>query len=201
VAAFIPPGTGTILDIGCAQGAFLKSVKDLTGAETWGVESVEEAARVAGGQVDHLLLGKIEEVLDLLPGNYFDCITFNDVLEHLMEPAQVLQMVKPKLSARGVIIASIPSFRFIRNLVEIVVRKEWEYKELGILDSTHLRFFTKKSMKRMFEEAGYEVVRQEGISPIGTWKFRLLNTATLGILNDTKYAQFVCIARVAGSAG
>jgi 2-polyprenyl-3-methyl-5-hydroxy-6-metoxy-1,4-benzoquinol methylase len=154
---------------------------------------------VARGRAHTILAGKIEEALASLPDSYFDCITFNDVLEHLMEPGQVLRMVRPKLSARGITIASIPNFRFFRNLYEIVILKEWEYKESGILDLTHLRFFTKMSMKRLFEEAGFEVVTQEGISPIDTWKFRLLNAATLGILNDTKYAQFVCVARTAGS--
>lgn len=195
VAAYIPGSTKTILDIGCGRGNFLKLIKEQTGAETWGIELVPEIAEKAKGQVDNILTGKVEEQIDSIPNGYFDCITFNDVLEHLLEPTEVLKLLKPKLGTNGIIVASIPNVRFISNLYELLIKKDWEYKAAGILDSTHFRFFTQKSMKRMFETAGYQIIKIEGINEIKSWKFRLLNLLTFKILNDIQYSQFVCVAK------
>lgn len=193
VASFVPSTTKTILDIGCGQGAFLKLVKEQTGAETWGIEVVIEVAKKAKNNIDKILTGKVEDVLNSIPDDYFDCITFNDILEHLLEPSDVLKMIKPKLSDKGIIIASIPNVRYFSNLYELFIKKDWEYKDAGILDSTHLRFFTQKSMKRMFEEADYNLIKQEGINKIISWKFQLFNILTMGIFNDTKYMQYCCV--------
>ena len=82
----------------------------------------------------------------LLPDNNFDVVIFNDVLEHFENPWAVLENVKTKLNASGVVVASIPNVAYITNLVELILKKDWRYKpEGGILDKTHLRFFTKKS--------------------------------------------------------
>lgn len=194
IASFIPQNIKTILDIGCGQGAFLKLVKKRTGAETWGIEVVFEVAEKAKDHVDKIVTGKVEDVLNLIPDAYFDCITFNDVLEHLLEPTDVLKMIKQKLSPKGIVIASIPNVRYIKNLYELLIKKDWEYKGAGILDSTHFRFFTQKSMKRMFEEAGYKIIKQKGINKIGSWIFRFFNLITFRFFSDTKYLRYVCIA-------
>jgi len=196
VVAFVPLNIRTILDIGCGQGLFLKLVKEKTGAETWGIEIVTEVAEKAKNIVDRILSGKVEELLSSLPDGYFDCITLNDVLEHLIDPTEILKAVRPKLSKNGIIIASIPNIRYIYNLYDLLIKKDWEYKDSGILDSTHYRFFTKKSTRRMFEAASYKILHQEGINPNRTWYFRLFNGLTLGILNDTKYLEFISIAKV-----
>lgn len=195
IAAFVPNNIVAILDIGCSSGTFLELVKEQTGAETWGVEAVQEIAETAKLKVDHILTGKVEDVINSIPDGYFDCITFNDVLEHLLEPTDVLKLIKPKLSEKGIIIASIPNVRYFYNLYELIIKKDWEYKDAGILDSTHFRFFTQKSMKRMFENAGYKVIEQQGINEILSSKFRLFNWLTIGYFSDSKFCQFVCIAK------
>jgi len=194
IAALVPKKIKAILDIGCGQGDFLGLIKQQTGAESWGVEMVTEIGEKAKIRVDHILIGRIEDVIDSLPDSYFDCITFNDVLEHLLEPSIVLKMIESKLSENGIIIASIPNVRYISNLYELLIKKDWEYKDAGILDSTHFRFFTQKSMKRMFENVGYKLIRQDGINATGSWKFKFLIFFTIGFFSDTKYNQFVCIA-------
>lgn len=195
IEAIVPLSTKTILDIGCGEGEFLKLVKEVTSAETWGIEMEAEVAKKALAKADKILAGKIEDVLYSIPDNYFDCITFNDVLEHLQEPLDILKMIKTKLTQKGIIIASIPNVRYFYNLYDLLVKKDWEYKETGILDSTHLRFFTQKSISRLFNEAGYEIVSQKGLNGINSWKFRLFNLTTLGIFGDTKYLRFVCIVK------
>ena len=175
VASWVPQKTRKILDVGCGEGFFLKLIKEKTGAETWGIEVEMEVADKAKDKVDNILIGKVEDVLNLIPNDYFDCITFNDVLEHLLEPTDVLIMLKSKLSEKGIIISSVPNVRYFYNLHELIIKKDWDYKNSGILDSTHFRFFTKKSMKRMFEKAGYYIIKQEGIHELTSWKIRLFN--------------------------
>ena len=194
VVAFIPKDIKTILDIGCGEGNFLKSVKDLTGAETWGVELVTEVVDREKNNINNILIGKIEDVLNQIPDSYFDCITLNDVLEHLIDPTLILTDIKSKLKDTGLIIASIPNVRFIDNLFELIVKKDWEYKNFGILDFTHVRFFTQRSMRRMFQNAGYLVKMQKGINKTNSFKFKLFNILTLGFFVDCQYLQFVCIS-------
>lgn len=79
---------------------------------------------------------------------------------------------------------------------------DWRYEGEGVLDATHLRFFTRRSIGRMFEEAGYEIIRLEGINiQVRGWKFELLRLLTAGRLDDIKYWQFAVVARrpVAGT--
>lgn len=194
VAKYIPSEIKSILDVGCGQGAFLQLIKEKTSAKTWGIEMEPEMAEIAKKHTDTVLIGKVEDVIGSLPDRYFDCISFNDVLEHLLAPADILQLIKPKFSNNGILVASIPNVRYFGNLYELIVKKDWEYKDAGILDATHLRFFTKKSMKRMLELAGYKIVLQVGVNPITDLRFKLFNTLTLGTVNDTKYLQYVCIA-------
>jgi len=193
IVSFLPENISKILDIGCGQGHFLKLVKEVTYAETWGLEMVATEANIAKNYVDKILVGRIEDSLELIPDNYFDCITLNDVLEHLIEPKEVLKMISEKLTQNGIIVASIPNVRFIENLYELIIKKDWEYKTEGILDYTHLRFFTKRSMKRLFVEAGYKLLKQEGINKTRSRKLQILNFFTFGFFSDTKYCQYVCI--------
>jgi 2-polyprenyl-3-methyl-5-hydroxy-6-metoxy-1,4-benzoquinol methylase len=194
VASFVPVNIGRILDVGCGQGAFLELIKEKTGAETWGIELMPGITEVR--KVDKILTGSVEDLINDIPNDYFDCITFNDILEHLLHPTEVLKMMSPKLTKTGIIIASIPNVRFSANLYELLIKKDWAYKDYGILDSTHIRFFTQISMKRMLEEAGYKVNCQEGINMNSSWKLRLFNFFTFGFHSDIKYEQFVCIGSI-----
>lgn len=195
IRRFIPTNIKTILDVGTGEAYFLKSVKEELLAETWGVEVSEEVAQKAQQNADKILIGKLEDIITYLPNNYFDCITFNDVLEHILEPANTLNLIKSKLKEEGIIIASIPNVRYFFNLRDLIVKKDWRYTDAGILDSTHFRFFTQKSMARLFVESGYTIQNLEGINGIKSWKFSLFNIFTFGFFKDTRYLQFLCIAK------
>lgn len=187
----IPISIKTILDIGCGKGEFLKAVKSKTNAETWGVEMIYSETQNSSSSIDHFISGRIEDVIDELPDEYFDCITFNDVLEHLVEPQEVLRLISPKLKQSGFIVSSIPNVRYINNLYELLIKKDWEYKEEGILDSTHLRFFTMKSIDRLIESAGFFIDTKYGINRNKGFKVKILNLVTLGFFSDTQYLQFL----------
>ena len=99
-----------------------------------------------------------------LPRAYFDAVVFNDSLEHFPYPEPPLALARELLAESGALVCSVPNVRYIDNLLHLLMDKDWQYRESGILDRTHLRFFTKRSLIRTLGEAGFEVRRIEGIN-------------------------------------
>ncbi|UCB56653.1 MAG: class I SAM-dependent methyltransferase [Candidatus Omnitrophota bacterium] len=193
---YIPEDSGRILDVGCGAGLFAGRLKEKLKAEVWGVEIDKSAAALAQDRIDRVLVGDISKLQDELPKAYFDCIIFNDVLEHLVDPFGLLSKIKDKLDSNGAVVSSIPNVRFLRILKDLLLKKQWKYAECGILDKSHLRFFTRQSIIDMFGVLDYEILKIEGLSPRKTsWGFNLLSFLTLGNLSDTKYPKFACIAK------
>jgi 2-polyprenyl-3-methyl-5-hydroxy-6-metoxy-1,4-benzoquinol methylase len=194
---YIPNNTRTLLDIGCGEGAFGYELKQRRITEVWGIEVVSQIAEKARERIDRVIVGDCEiDDIDL-PTNFFDCIVFNDILEHVRDPWSVLKKLKQCLSKDGCVVASIPNVRYYTNLKALLLRKEWKYKSCGILDYGHLRFFTEKSILSMFDECGYSVTKIEGINPLKlSWKLSLVNKIGRDFLGDTKFLQFACVAKV-----
>lgn len=192
---YIPQFATKILDVGCGEGVFGLQLKQRQNAEVWGVEIQSDAATVANQRIDRCLTGDISLLVGDLPVAFFNCIIFNDILEHLVDPFDVLSRIKPTLSAHGVFVCSIPNVRYYYTLKELLFRKQWQYKDSGVLDKTHLRFFTKKSIIDMFTSLGCKIVRIDGINKIASWKIKLLNILLFGYLSDTLYLQFACVAK------
>lgn len=193
---YIPTNAKRILDVGCSAGGFCASLTRYD-REIWGVEMNSDAAQNANKICNFVLVGEFESVFEKLPKNYFDCVIFNDVLEHMYSPWDTVRMVKSLLSPTGILVSSIPNFRYISNLItEILYAGEFQYKEVGgILDDTHIRFFTTKSIKRMFREQGYEVLVHDGIKPCISWKEKLFIRLTFGFLKDARYKEFATVAK------
>lgn len=196
LSPFIPTEIKRSLEVGCAKGFFSETLKKEKNAETWGIEMVEEVAEIAGTRMDRVLKGPFEDVYQQLPEKYFDCIFFNDVLEHMAYPDENLRRVKSKIAPGGLIVASIPNIRYIGAMVDLVWKGDWEYKESGVMDKTHLRFFTKKSILRMFDNCGYQICRIEGINPISpTCLTSIINKLLLNRIDDVRYSQFAVVAK------
>lgn len=198
---FIPKGVRLVLDVGCSSGVFGNSVKKQFNCEVWGIEPDKRAAQKAQTLLDKVYNTFFDEHIDL-QNRKFDCIIFNDVLEHLVNPFDALELCKRNLSSNGVIVSSIPNIRFFDAVYHIVFQKDFKYEGAGIFDKTHLRFFTKKSIERMFSEAGYKLVTIEGINSIkeinnkGYRNFNILNTLLLKSISDMEYQQFAVVARL-----
>jgi|GEM_PF-542531 len=157
IQSLVDDSAKTILDIGCGSGIMGLELKKKNTAEIWGVELNESAALKARQHLDCVLQGPIERNIELLPEDYFDTIIFADVIEHLVNPAEVLESIKPKLHKNGQLILSIPNVRFW-NVIVNLLEGNWEYEETGILDKTHLRFFTYSSILNLLRCAGYDIV-------------------------------------------
>jgi len=193
---FIPENCRVILEVGCSGGLFGESLKKIRKAEVWGIEPNVEVATYAAIRLDKVITSDLSAALPDLPSGFFDCIICNDVLEHMINPEKILEDCKRLLSVQGYIISSIPNVRYIGNLVELLFKKDWKYKAGGILDHTHYRFFTQKSIIRMFTHSGYRIIKCEGINPTYSWKTRLLGPLTFGYFTDVKFLEFATVAQI-----
>ncbi|WP_109298779.1 bifunctional 2-polyprenyl-6-hydroxyphenol methylase/3-demethylubiquinol 3-O-methyltransferase UbiG [Aquimarina sp. AU474] len=191
---YLPDNPKKIIDIGCGNGAFANMLKEKTGAEAWGIEYMDDEAQIAKEKLHKVFSGKCEDYLDELPDGYFDVVYFNDVLEHLVDPYMVLEKVKHKLTPTGVVISSIPNVRYYGTFLKVLFKKEWKYEGHGVMDKTHLRFFTGKSIRRMYEELGYSVLTHEGINRSKSIRPYLYNIPLLFSHLDIRYPQYATVA-------
>jgi 2-polyprenyl-3-methyl-5-hydroxy-6-metoxy-1,4-benzoquinol methylase len=196
---FLPKNYSKVLEIGCSTGNFKEILPDTLLTEFWGVDPSEKSAEIAKVKMDKVLVGFYEQVENEIPNNYFDLIIANDVIEHMADQWTFLQSIKKKMTANASIVLSIPNVRFYNNLKKLLYDKDWQYEDAGILDRTHLRFFTKKSIVRLLNENGFEIEKIKGINPaagIGKLNFIGLKILQLMFGSDIKYFQFGVRAKV-----
>lgn len=194
---YIPGHARCFLDVGCGGGVFAESVKHYVGgSEVWGVEVLGAAADEASKKIDRVIVSSAEDALSKLPDRYFDCVFFNDSLEHFVDPFSYLAEIRKKLRPGGFVVASIPNVRHYKVLFDLLFRGDFRYTDAGVLDRTHLRFFTPNSMRRLFEEAGFEILTLEGLRGCRKVKVRLWSWLTFGKLDDIRFTQFAAVARL-----
>ena len=154
----IPEGSNRILEVGCGTGSTLIKLKELHKAqEIYGLELNGEVLQEHIKDIDKVIIGDVERVEPPFQEEFFDYIIFADVLEHLIEPEEVLKRYMKYLKKDGAIIASIPNIKNYTVLFDLVIRDRFEYRDAGILDRSHLRFFTKKEIVDMFERTGMHI--------------------------------------------
>jgi 2-polyprenyl-3-methyl-5-hydroxy-6-metoxy-1,4-benzoquinol methylase len=156
IERLIPRNPKIILDVGCSTGTLGVAIKASTGAQVFGIELSEAMANEAIQHLDRVFVGDAAEIIlrEKLGNHQFSTIIFADVLEHLVDPWAVLKAAATHLETEGTIIASIPNIRHIDTLYNLVFKGYWPYRDRGIHDRTHLRFFTKKNILELFEHSG-----------------------------------------------
>lgn len=177
-SSFVPQA---ILDVGCGEGhtaAYLK--KRYETAQVIGIEVNADVAALARENVDQLIEGSIESPDILLPMNHFDLILCLDVLEHLNDPWKTLSRLKESLSRQGLMLISLPNIQNWRVIMNLL-RGWWEYSDSGIMDRTHLRFFTSKSAQKSLNQVGLHIVQSQ--RSMGK-KVKVLNFITCGIFSS-----------------
>lgn len=196
---FVPRTARVLLDVGCGDGSFaagLRAERQAEGRtlEIWGLELDGQAAALAAERLDRVITGPAEASVAELPDGRFDCVVLNDILEHLAWPEKLLHALHRVLAPGACLVASLPNVRHFHNVWDLVVRGDWGYQDEGIRDRTHLRFFTRSSMRSLFERSGYRLLQQVGINPTRSWRFRLCNLLCCGGLAEMRYLQFACVA-------
>jgi 2-polyprenyl-3-methyl-5-hydroxy-6-metoxy-1,4-benzoquinol methylase len=163
LALSLVPPRSCVLELGCATGYVTRLLTEKKGCRVTGVELMREAAEGARPYCQSLIVGDLEapEVLGQITGEY-DVILAGDVLEHLRYPDQLLVALRPRLAPAGVWVISVP------NVAHWSVRKElllgrFDYTARGIMDASHLRWFTPRTLAEMLRRAGYHIRSQEAI--------------------------------------
>jgi O-antigen biosynthesis protein len=148
----------TVLEVGCGSGATARAIKERFSSIAYlGIEIDQMAAAGARESIDRVLTGDIEKMnLDYydIRRDSIDLVICADVLEHLYDPWKVLRMLHPYLRADGRIIASIPNIQNIR-VIQSLIKGRWAYANMGLLDATHIRFFTLAEIGKLFGVSGY----------------------------------------------
>jgi SAM-dependent methyltransferase len=172
-----------VLEIGCASGQTLAYLHGLGAEYTVGIECSPQAADQARSRkgVDRILVGDIERMyLDLEPAS-FDLLVAGHVLEHLADPWKSLRRLRTFLRPGGQLVAGLPNVRNQSVLLPLLLRGKWQYEPSGIMDWTHLRFFSRQTIQQLFESTGFHVDR---IVPEFGRKSALASAATLHLFQD-----------------
>ena len=174
----IPNDARCILEIGCGTGRTGQELKKRNGAFVAGIELNPIAANLAKDVLDDVIQGDIATIDLPYTAGSFDCIIFADGLEHLVDPLSVLMKVRPLLKNQGTVVTSIPNVQF-HGVIHQLIEGNWTYEKEGILDETHLRFFTYKEIEKMFVKAGYGIHAVEEVMDPQYEKISLNNTSAL----------------------
>jgi methionine biosynthesis protein MetW len=151
----------TLLDVGCAQGHLMTSARD-AGWITTGIEFDETDAKISQQFGLHVHHGSAEVKLKEID-EVFDLVVIADVLEHLVDPKNVLELVRNRLKDDGKVIISLPNIAHLSVRMQLMFG-QFTRTDRGILDRTHLHFYTKKSIESLCHEAGY-VVTSWAVTP------------------------------------
>jgi SAM-dependent methyltransferase len=196
LVARVPAGAKAVLDVGCARGETARALRRAGVARIVGIEpdagDAAEAARVC----DLVLPALLEDVREDFAG-LFDAVLFGDVLEHLVDPSEALVRVRPWLSPRGAVVASVPNLGHW-SVVADLLEGRFDYVPYSILSGTHLRFFTRQTVTDLFEACAYSVENVETVtfpaSPEGARKLAFLSSLP-GASPDLTAAEFLVVAR------
>ena len=156
VRSYCSPGA-RVLDVGCAAGDLGEALTTL-GYVVTGIEADPEAASVASGRLHDVQLADVQAVpIPQIVRGTFDAVLFGDVLEHLSNPEEVLRSARDVLSDGGVLVASIPNIAH-GSVRLALLQGHWDYTDEGLLDRTHVHFFTLASSTALFRKVGLSVI-------------------------------------------
>lgn len=200
ILPLLPPGCGTLLDVGGGTGATAAWLRSQGRADRVGV--VDRVCS-AGPGLNFAHAGDVEEpaflqtVLDA--EGPFQTILCLDILEHLRDPWAVVRRLHAGLAPGGTIIASIPNVRNFKALGPLALRNRWDLTDAGILDRTHLRFFVRDTAVALMTSSGL-ALEQVRAKPSGGRSVRLFRALTAGLLNSFTDLQYLIRVRNTGAA-
>lgn len=159
IEPLLPKALDAVLEIGCGSGSTMEWIRSVRPTRyAAGVELFPAAAEIAKSVFDAVETADVNSARYNFEVGQFDAILALDVLEHLADPAPVVRRLCEKLKPGGVFIASIPNIAHYSASLPLLFRGTWEYEDEGLLDGTHLRFFTRRSALALFTDVGLRIV-------------------------------------------
>lgn len=147
-----------VLELGCAYGVMTKVLVEYNGCTVFGIEYDEASAKHAAPYCEELRLLNIEDQNweDIFGATRFDVILAADVLEHLRDPQKCLISLRKYLKPDGYFVLSVPNIAH-SGIVAELLNEDFRYRKTGLLDSTHLRFWSVKGVERLLADSGYVI--------------------------------------------
>jgi 2-polyprenyl-3-methyl-5-hydroxy-6-metoxy-1,4-benzoquinol methylase len=179
IAPLLPASCGSVLELGCGGGATLAWLKSSGRAShTTGMELCAEPASRARTCVDRVIDGDLDETIGALVPGSFDLVLCLDVLEHLVDPWATVKQLHGLVRPGGSIIVSLPNVGHHSVVLPLLTSGRWRYEDAGIMDRTHLRFFTRKGARELLTQGGFEIAGSvdTGVRPTRLrecWKYLL----------------------------
>jgi len=189
----VPRDARRVLDVGCGSGGTGAALKRRQQVEVHGIELHEEAAEKARLVLDGVIRGDAEKMTLPFRPAYFDCIIYGDIVEHLVWPGDVVRRHRTFVAPHGCIIVTVPNVQYIGVLLKLVLG-QWQYTPFGILDSTHLRFFTRRGIAEMLTAAGYQVVVVRHSHGPRRW-LELVDGCTFGCFRSLLSYKYTVVGR------
>jgi 2-polyprenyl-3-methyl-5-hydroxy-6-metoxy-1,4-benzoquinol methylase len=186
VQTHVPLDAERILELGCSTGAFGAAIKARQQAYVLGVEIDPDYAADAATRLDRAVCLSAEHFLAAAPDEAaFDCLVCADVLEHLVNPVDVLRRSAALLEPGGVVVFSIPNVLYWPQFKR-VLKGDWPEEDEGIFDRTHLRWFTPATAARLARDAGLSDV---AVHPV-EWAMRRKYRAMSSLLKAVGMGRF-----------
>ena len=191
----VPLQSGSVLDIGCGRGVLGQKIKE-RGFSVWGIEQNITAVQAAQKKLDRVIAADITDVTLLsqeLHEKTFDYLIFSDVLEHVADPLSLLKHYRQFCHNNTQVLVSLPNVANWQTRLSVLFG-QFNYKDSGVMDRTHLRFFTFKTAKRLLIESGYTIEQVDctpyiirAVLPLIKYLFKKEDTATIA---NSKSFQF-----------
>jgi len=154
----VPSEARRVLDVGCGAGALGAALREERGIEVMGLELSPGAAARARERLDAVVVADLDALDDLpFDRGSFDAMVFGDVLEHLRDPHRLLRVLRPWLADDGALVCSIPNVGHWSVVLPLLTRDRWPYADAGLLDRTHVHFFTLAEAELMLRDCGFTV--------------------------------------------
>jgi 2-polyprenyl-3-methyl-5-hydroxy-6-metoxy-1,4-benzoquinol methylase len=190
---FLPEQFGMVIDVGGSSGATLSAIKaKWPSTRTVCIDRHEASIETARRRGHEAFVCDLENEIPDVFGTG-EVVLFLDVLEHLTEPWQLLTRITSRLPSGAVVIVSLPNVRFWEASFRLFVLGKWTLKDAGILDRTHLRFFTRQSGAELLRGAGLAIRKVRSQLPVAR-RYRLINFVSLGLFRDFLTAQYLFAA-------
>jgi len=191
ILPLLPKAATSILEIGAASGQTLRWIKTIyPSAVTTGVEINNALAEELSQNADVAIIGNISECLAQL--KRYDLILLLDVLEHLVDPVNVLLSLRKLLEPGGQVIVSVPNIAHLSVTIPLLFARRFTYQDSGILDRTHMRFFVEDTAIKLLNDANFRVARGLMTGLKGR-KAKLIDRLSFGLLRHHLAIQYIML--------
>lgn len=195
LAELVEEAPNSVLEIGCGTGDLGAATLESGCCSRYlGVELVDSAGQQAKAKLTDVIIGDLESTDIPEEFGNFDALVASEVLEHLRDPWEVLRRLRTRLNPGALVLASSPNVAN-KRIIWMLLRGEWKLEGSGIMDQTHLRWFTPSSYVQMFRDCGYEVEHVRPVAPL-RGSAKIVHLLSGGRLDHLFWTQTSVRARV-----